>query len=150
MLLIITFRTDPKNNSRFYYIFFLRSFRWLGCKTAVSPLLLHWRYCSLALSHRDGLVQDCSISIVIAMEILQPCTKPSILPSAPLFTLPVAGASLAHSRAACSSHAWVHWSVTTPAFVTLQPQADLNYVRHLPLTTTPLTRKPFHQSLISS
>ena len=26
----------------------------------------------------DGLVQDCSISIALAMEILQSCTKPSI------------------------------------------------------------------------
>ena len=28
--------------------------------------------------HVDGLVQDCSISSVLVMEILQPCTKPSI------------------------------------------------------------------------
>ena len=28
--------------------------------------------------HIDGLVQDCSISSVLAMEILQSCTKPSI------------------------------------------------------------------------
>ena len=27
----------------------------------------------------DGLVQDCSISSALAMEILQSCTKPSIL-----------------------------------------------------------------------
>ena len=26
----------------------------------------------------DGLVQDCSISSVLAMELLQSCTKPSI------------------------------------------------------------------------
>ena len=25
------------------------------CKTAVSPLLMHWRYCSLTLSHRPDL-----------------------------------------------------------------------------------------------
>ena len=30
------------------------------------------------LEHIDGLVQDCSISSVLAMEILQSCTKPSI------------------------------------------------------------------------
>ena len=73
------------------------------CKTAVSPLLTHWRYCSLVLSHRHILllvqvtsnehsailwtlvrkqwtwwpVQDCSISIANALEILQSCTKPS-------------------------------------------------------------------------
>ena len=33
------------------------------CKTGVSPLLKHWRYHSLAPSHINGLVQDCSISI---------------------------------------------------------------------------------------
>ena len=27
--------------------------------------------------HTDGLVQDCTISSVLAMEILQSCTKPS-------------------------------------------------------------------------
>ena len=27
-------------------------YRWLSVKTAVSPLLAHWRYCSLSLSHR--------------------------------------------------------------------------------------------------
>ena len=47
------------------------------CKSAVSPVLMHWRYCSLALSHLS-LVQDCSISIALAMEILQSCNKPLI------------------------------------------------------------------------
>ena len=28
----------------------------IKCKTAVSPLLMHWRYCSLALSHRHQSV----------------------------------------------------------------------------------------------
>ena len=31
-----------------------------------------------SMSHIEGLVQDCSISIANAMEILQSCTKPSI------------------------------------------------------------------------
>ena len=35
---------------------------------------MHWRYCSLAQS----LVQDCSISIANALEILQSCTKLSV------------------------------------------------------------------------
>ena len=30
-------------------------------------------------NYLDGLVQDCSISSVLAMEILQSCTKPPIL-----------------------------------------------------------------------
>ena len=30
--------------------------------------------------HFDGLVQDCSNSIANALELLQSCTKPSILP----------------------------------------------------------------------
>ena len=30
--------------------------------------------------HIDGLVQDCSISIANALELLQSCTKPSIWP----------------------------------------------------------------------
>ena len=30
------------------------------------------------VDHIDGLVQDCSISSVLAMEILQSCTRPSI------------------------------------------------------------------------
>ena len=48
------------------------------CKTAVSPVLMHWIYCSLALSHQCGLVQDCSISSANALDILQSCTKPSM------------------------------------------------------------------------
>ena len=31
----------------------------------------------VGVGHFDGLMQDCSISIALAMEILQPCTKPS-------------------------------------------------------------------------
>ena len=30
------------------------------CKTAVSPLLMHWRYCSLALNHRMDMCLGCS------------------------------------------------------------------------------------------
>ena len=36
------------------------------------PLCSLWRHCN------DGLVQDCSISIANALEILESCTKPSI------------------------------------------------------------------------
>ena len=66
------------------------------CKTAVTPLLTHWSYCSFALSHQydvmtykydtvasimtqavnhniDGLEQDYCISSALAMEILQSC-----------------------------------------------------------------------------
>ena len=34
--------------------------------------------CYMFLYHFDGLVQDCSISSALAMDILLPCTKPSI------------------------------------------------------------------------
>ena len=34
--------------------------------------------CHIKERYIDGLVQDCSISIALAMLILQPCTKPSI------------------------------------------------------------------------
>ena len=45
---------------------------------------LKWRFIanhfkSDFMHHFDGLVQDCSISSALAMEILQSCTKPSIL-----------------------------------------------------------------------
>ena len=36
------------------------------------------RFQTLPWHHIDGLAQDCSISIVDALEILQPCIKPSI------------------------------------------------------------------------
>ena len=47
-------------------------------KTTATPLLMHWSYCSLALSHQyiDGLEQDCSNSIANALVLLQSCTKP--------------------------------------------------------------------------
>ena len=86
------------------------------CKTAIFPLLMHWRYCSLTLSypfpkwclmisenvffinqrgenHVDGLVQDCSISSANALEILQSCTKLSIC-NFEVITVPVDGLSL--------------------------------------------------------
>ena len=63
-------------------------------KPAVTPVLMHWSYCSLALSHQyvlfcvptlthktihsDGLVQACSNSSANALELLQSCTKPSL------------------------------------------------------------------------
>ena len=34
-------------------------------------------YCNFHV-HVDGFVQDCGNSIVLAMELLQPCTKPSM------------------------------------------------------------------------
>ena len=36
--------------------------------------------CALLQLHINGLVQDCSISIANALEILQSCTEPSIHP----------------------------------------------------------------------
>ena len=37
-----------------------------------------WGAATTLESNIDGLVQDCSNSIANAMELLQPCTKPSI------------------------------------------------------------------------
>ena len=43
------------------------------CSMLYDVIVLH------IISYFDGVVQDCSISSVLAMEILQSCTKPSIL-----------------------------------------------------------------------
>ena len=45
---------------------------WLG--TSLESAL---QYC-VPMDHINGLVQDCSISSVLAMEILQSCTEPSV------------------------------------------------------------------------
>ena len=60
---------------------------------AVTPVHLQWNYCNLAQKYNnvylmlyvlnvwhngDGLVEDCSISSAIALEILQSCTKSSM------------------------------------------------------------------------
>ena len=39
------------------------------CKTAVSPLLMHWRYHSLALNHRNNPYSSCSFSSIISLRI---------------------------------------------------------------------------------
>ena len=59
-----------------------------GDKTIIR-LVVHWTIknkqdlnnipISFKKTYIDGLVQDCSISSALAMEILQSCTKPSIL-----------------------------------------------------------------------
>ena len=43
--------------------------------TALSPLLMHWRSCSIALNHWyiKGLAQDCSNSIDNTLGLLQSC-----------------------------------------------------------------------------
>ena len=50
-------------------------------KTAVTPLLMHWSYCSVALSHQymDGLVQHNGNSIANTPELPKFCTKTSII-----------------------------------------------------------------------
>ena len=45
---------------------------------AMGCLLHEYLRVSLWIGYTDGLVQDCSIPIANAMEILQSCTKPSI------------------------------------------------------------------------
>ena len=42
--------------------------------------IVHWAIIVTIITNSDtyGLVQDCSISIALAMEIMQYCTKPSI------------------------------------------------------------------------
>ena len=39
------------------------------CKTAVTPLLMHWSYCSLALSHQSDLFKDENLRIMNHMEL---------------------------------------------------------------------------------
>ena len=49
------------------------------CSLYVLPLsMLCWRYMIFFYIHITGLVQDCSNSSALAMELLQSCTKPSI------------------------------------------------------------------------
>ena len=50
----------------------------------VAPEKHHLTYLIEMLNHIDGLVQDCSNSIANALELLQPCTKPSISSCIPL------------------------------------------------------------------
>ena len=52
----------------------------LGIASMAVGLSLWLLQCQLSSldGYVDGLVQDCSISIALAMEILQACTKPSI------------------------------------------------------------------------
>ena len=56
----------------------------------------HWSERSREISHRfeyqpiaDGILQDCSISIANALEILQYCAKPSMWPTACVLGDPV-------------------------------------------------------------
>ena len=59
----------------------LKSMGW--CKKDVSPVRYQWSYVFLILTlpnnHINGLVQDCSNSSALAMELLQCCTKPLIV-----------------------------------------------------------------------
>ena len=47
-------------------------------KTDIDKEVEFQRYIQDADSYIDGLVQDCSNSSALAMELLQSCTKPSI------------------------------------------------------------------------
>ena len=54
---------------------------WICCsllRWSISHKLCCWFGFASFDGHIDGLVQDCSISSALVMEILQPCTKPSI------------------------------------------------------------------------
>ena len=44
------------------------------CKTAVSPLLMHWRYCSLALSYRSVVFVPVFLSQVGVSDLLEVST----------------------------------------------------------------------------
>ena len=51
----------------------------IACKSGFLNLILLKLHANLGcFYHIDGLVQDCSISIALAMEIMQSCTKPMI------------------------------------------------------------------------
>ena len=43
----------------------------MGYKSQIKPMMTQFAY-----TYIEGLVQDCSIFSVLAMEILQSCTKP--------------------------------------------------------------------------
>ena len=62
-----------------YYTQYYIWYQWLSARLQVNPLLTHWGYYCLALSHQYDLVQDCSISIANTLELLQSCTKPLLL-----------------------------------------------------------------------
>ena len=68
-----------------------KSMAW--CKTAVSPLLTHWRYCSLALSHRNVKYGN-DISVVLVTRwrwlfagpgVLSPRVQPAMAPCRGLY-----------------------------------------------------------------
>ena len=71
-----------------------------------------WR--SLLLSHNNGLVQDCSISSALALEMLQSCTKPLIYWQYKCKTV----VSPVHQQCRLHSLALTHQniSITTPKF----------------------------------
>ena len=50
---------------------------WISSYTCNLCSAIKW-FSWILLPHMDGLVQDCSISSVLTMEILQSCTEPSI------------------------------------------------------------------------
>ena len=47
-----------------YSLFVLRKHRWVGAKKDVTPLLTHWSYIFLALTHRHGIMYSCTGSWV--------------------------------------------------------------------------------------
>ena len=51
------------------------------CTMTSDPTTLRIESSRTIHEHRDGLVQDCSISSALVLEILQSCTKPSICKS---------------------------------------------------------------------
>ena len=51
---------------------------WFNTATIIRQWSISFYPCGLLIAYIDGLVEDCSNSRVLAMELLQSCTKPSI------------------------------------------------------------------------
>ena len=87
---------------------------------AVTPLLMHWSYSSLEISHWCTSItciyhwlQDCSNSIANALDLLQSCTKPLII----RYIQQAGRDNLAHSGLMTGVwyniwYEWPHWRVS--------------------------------------
>ena len=83
-------------------------------KESILSVIVHDQY---TFSHIGGLVQDCSISSALALEILQPCTKPSIYQTT-IFLNTKGYTLLQHQFSRPCMH--VHMGVMSPWWTTLE------------------------------
>ena len=59
-----------------------------ACKTAVTPLLMHWSYCSLALSHQCYVISSYWNMVIYALIIMMPSWISVYLWNKRFFNLP--------------------------------------------------------------